>query len=149
MCLWSGFIFPILSRFQLVPCPLISDMSYLFTSHDDIHHVRIQWKGNPLLLFSDPNMVPPCGAHKFQEQASHVTHQQHLQMGLSKGMAVLVYYMVGDLKFQVVLLAPESVLGRGKKGDHRLWKRVTLVVTGFVWLPPAIAVLVQCSSLPR
>ena len=28
---------------------------------------------------------------KFRDQASHVTHQQHLQMGLRKGMAILVY----------------------------------------------------------
>ena len=114
-------------------------ISYLFTSHDDVHHVRIQWDGHPLLLFSDPNKVPSCSTDKLQGQASHVTNQQHLEMGLRKGMAILVYYIVGDAKFQVVLLAQDSVLGRGRKGVRRLRKRVTPVVTEFAWLPPAIA----------
>ena len=124
-------------------------ISYLFTSHDDIHHVRIQWDGHPLLLFSDPNKVPSCSTDKFQEQASHVTNQQHLQMGLRKGMAILVYYIVGDAKFQVVPLAQDSVLGRGRKGEHRLWKRATPVVTEFAWLPPAIAQSFCSSALYR
>ena len=66
-------------------------ISYFFTSHDHIHHVRIQWEGNPLLLFSDPKMVDAHRTEKFRDQASHVTHQQHLQMGLRKGMAILIY----------------------------------------------------------
>ena len=32
-------------------------ISYFFSSHDNVHHVRIQWNSNPLLLFSDPIMV--------------------------------------------------------------------------------------------
>ena len=32
-------------------------ISYFFSSHDNIHHVRIQWNSNPLLLFTDPTMV--------------------------------------------------------------------------------------------
>ena len=28
-------------------------ISYFFSSHDNVHHVRIQWNSNPLLLFSD------------------------------------------------------------------------------------------------
>ena len=56
-----------------------------------------------------------------------------------KGMAILVYYVVGGTQYQVVLLAHDSVLGRGGKNDHRLWKRVTPVVTEFAWLPPTIA----------
>ena len=61
-------------------------ISYFFTSHDHIHHVRIQWEGNnPLLLFSDPKMVDAPSTEKFRDPASHVTHQQHLQMGLRKG----------------------------------------------------------------
>ena len=114
-------------------------ISYLFTSHDHIHHVRIQWEGHPLLLFSDPKMVSAQYTDKFREQSSHVTHQQHLQIGLRKGMAILVYYVVGDTKFQTVLLTHDSVLGRGGKNDNRLWKRVTPIVTEFAWLPPAIA----------
>ena len=114
-------------------------ISYLFTSHDNVFHVRIQWEGHPLLLFSDPKMVEPHRTEKFREQSSHVTHQQHLQMGLRKGMAILVYYVVGSTKFQVVLLAQESVLGRSGKRDNRLWKRVSPIVTEFAWLPPAIA----------
>ena len=57
-------------------------ISYFFTSHDHVHHVRIQWNGHPLLLFSDPQMVEAHPAEYFRKQASHVTHQQHLQMGL-------------------------------------------------------------------
>ena len=113
-------------------------ISYFFFSHD-IHHVRIQWDGHPLLLFTDPNVVLPCTTHEFQSQASHVTNQQHLQMGLRKGMAILLYYKVGEYQFQAVLITHESVLGRGRKGDHRLWKRVAPVTTEFAWLPPDIA----------
>ena len=114
-------------------------IAYVFFSHDHIHHVRIQWEGHPLLLFSDPNMVAPDYVTKFKDQASHVTHQQHLQMGLRKGMAILVYYVVDSTHYQVVLLAHDSVLGRGGKKENRLWKRVTPSVTEFAWLPPAIA----------
>ena len=114
-------------------------ISYVFSSHDHIHHVRIQWEGHPLLLFSDPNVVEPAHTTKVRDQASHVTHQQHLQMGLRKGMAILVYYVVGTIHYQVVLIAHDSVLGRSGKSDNRLWKRVTPTVTEFAWLPPAIA----------
>ena len=114
-------------------------ISYFFTSHDHVHHVRIQWNGHPLLLFSDPLMVEACPADHFRKQASHVTHQQHLQMGLRKGMAILLYYVVGSTHHQAVLIAEDSVVGRGGKGDNRLWKRVTPTVTEFAWLPPNIA----------
>ena len=106
-------------------------ISYFFTSHDHIHHVRIQWGGHPLLLFSDPKMVDAHRTEKFRDQASHVTHQQHLQMGLRKGMAILIYHVVGDTKFQAVLLADDSVVGRGGKGENRLWKRITPIATEF------------------
>ena len=114
-------------------------IAYVFSSHDHIHHVRIQWEGHPLLLFSDPKMVAPDYVTKFKDQASHVTHQQHLQMGLRKGMAILVYYVVDATHYQVVLLAHDSVLGKSGKKDNRLWKRVTPIVTEFAWLPPTIA----------
>ena len=65
-----------------------------FTSHDHIHHVRIFWGTLPLLLFSDPRMVHPVDVNRFQGQAVHRMHQQHIQLGLRKGMAVLVYYRV-------------------------------------------------------
>ena len=114
-------------------------IAYVFSSHDHIHHVRIQWEGHPLLLFSDPNMVAPEHVTKYKDQASHVTHQQHLQMCLRKGMAILVYYVVESTRYQVVLLAQESVLRTGGKSENRLWKRVSPYVTEFAWLPPAIA----------
>ena len=85
-------------------------------------------------------MVAPDYVTKYKDQASHVTHQQHLQMGLRKGMAILVYYVVEFTHYQVVLLAQDSVLGRGGKKENWLWKRVTPSVTEFAWLPPAIAV---------
>ena len=94
-------------------------ISYLFTSHDHIHHVCIQWEGNPLLLFSDSTMVDAHRTDKFQEQASH------LQMGLRKGMAILIFYVVGNTHYQAVLIAEESVMNRGGRGENRLWKRVT------------------------
>ena len=84
-------------------------------------------------------MVDAHGTDKFREKGSHVTHQQHLQMGLRKGMAILVYYIVGDTRFQAVPPAHDSVVGRGGKSDNRLWKRVTPSVTEFAWLPPAVA----------
>jgi len=114
-------------------------ISYFFTSHDHVHHVRIQWNGHPLLLFSDPLMVEARPADHFRKQASHVTHQQHLQMGLRKGMAILLYYVVGNTQYQAVLIAEDSVVNRGGKGENRLWKRVTPTVTEFAWLPPNIA----------
>ena len=171
-----------------------AQISYFFSSHDNVHHVRIQWNGNPLLLFSDPIMVEALlffwlvaawvksraerpsvsGVNKqlhgqvgcklvirnrkdeltkqakrnklqirpvehFRQQASHMTHQQHLQMGLRKGMAILIYYVVGNTHYQTVLLAEESVMNRGRRGENRLWKRVTPSVTEFAWLPPNIA----------
>ena len=54
-------------------------------------------------------------------------------------MTILVYYVVGSTHYQVVLLAQDSVLGRGGKKENRFWKRVTPSVTEFAWLPPAIA----------
>ena len=68
-----------------------------------------------------------------------MTHQQHLQMGLRKGMAILIYYVIGNMHYQAVLLAEESVVNRGKRGENRLWKRVTPTVTEFAWLPPNLA----------
>ena len=136
--LWSCHHIRCLRKVEAFSRPRIP-ISYFFTSHDDIHHVRVQWDSHPLLLFSDPNVVPPCGTCDFQEQASHVTNQQHLQMGLRKGMAILLYYIIGDKRFQAVLIAQESVLGRGRKADHRLWRRVAPVTTEFAWLPPDIA----------
>ena len=114
-------------------------ISYFFSSHDNVHHVRIQWNSNPLLLFSDPIMVEALPVEHFRQQASHMTHQQHLQMGLRKGMAILIYYVVGKTHYQAVLIAEESVMNRGGKGENRLWKRVTPSVTEFAWLPPNIA----------
>ena len=38
-----------------------------------------------------------------------------------------------------MLIAEDSVVGRGGKGENRLWKRVTPTVTEFAWLPPNIA----------
>ena len=114
-------------------------ISYFFSSHDNIHHVRIQWNNNPLLLFTDPTMVEALPVEHFSQQASHMTHQQHLQMGLRKGMAILIYYVIGDTHYQAVLLAEESVMNRGRRGENRLWKRVTPTVTEFAWLPPNIA----------
>ena len=49
-------------------------ISYFFSSHDHVHHVRIQWNSNPLLLFSDPQMVEALPVEHFRQQASHVTH---------------------------------------------------------------------------
>ena len=94
---------------------------------------------HPLLLFSDPKMVEAHPADDFRKQASHVTHQQHLQMGLRKGMAILLYYAARGTHYQAVLIAEDSVVGRGGKGENRLWKRVTPTVTEFAWLPPNIA----------
>ena len=104
-------------------------IAYFFTSHDHIHHVRILWGNLPLLLFSDPRMVDPVNVYDFQYQAAHRLHKQHIQLGLRKGMAVLVYYRVqggphANQLFQAVLIAHESAATRGKNTENRLWKRV-------------------------
>ena len=54
-------------------------------------------------------------------------------------MAILLYYVVGHTQYQAVLIAEDSVVNRGGKGENRLWKRVTPTVTEFAWLPPNIA----------
>ena len=41
--------------------------------------------------------------------------------------------------YQAVLIAEDSVVSRGGKGENRLWRRVTPTVTEFAWLPPNIA----------
>ena len=89
-------------------------------------------------------MVHPVDVNRFQGQAVHRLHQQHIQLGLRKGMAVLVYYRVQsgphvNEVFQAVLIAHESVANRGKKTDNKLWKRVVPSETEFAWLPPDIA----------
>lgn len=109
-------------------------ISYFFSSHDDIHHVRVHWGTMPLLLFSDPRVVAPNDVNQFQGQAAHRLHQQHIQLGLRKGMSVLIYYRVKDpgyenQVFQAVLLAHESVTNRAQKTENKLWKRVVPSVT--------------------
>ena len=76
------------------PCQPKVSIAYFFTSHDNIHHVRVFWGTLPLLLFSDPRMAHPVDVNQFQGQAAHRLHQQHIQLGLRKGMTVLVYYRV-------------------------------------------------------
>ena len=119
-------------------------IAYFFTSHDKIHHVRVFWGTLPLLLFSDPRMVYPVDVYQFQGQAVHRLNQQHIQLGLRKGMTVLVYYRVQsgahvNELFQAVLIAQESVANRGKRTENKLWKRVVPSETEFAWLPPNIA----------
>ena len=85
-------------------------IAYFYTAHDNIHHVRVLWSTLPLLLFSDPRMVYPVDVYQFQGQAVHRLNQQHIQLGLRKGMTVLVYYRVQSGAhvneiFQAVLIA--------------------------------------------
>ena len=129
-------------------------IAYFFTSHDHIHHVRVLWGTLPLLLFSDPRMVYPVDVYDFQGQAVHRLHQQHIQLGLRKGMAVLVYYRVQsgprvNTVFQAVLIAHESAATRGKKTENKLWKRVVPSETEFAWLPPDIAWAFGSDALRR
>ena len=89
-------------------------------------------------------MVYPVDVYQFQGQAVHRLNQQHIQLGLRKGMTVLVYYRVQsgahvNELFQAVLIAQESVANRGKRTENRLWKRVVPSETEFAWLPPNIA----------
>ena len=85
--LWSCHYIRWLREWQSDATPRVQ-ISYVFSSHDNVHHVRIQWNSNPLLLFTDPTMVEALPVEHFSQQASHMTHQQHLQMGLRKGMAM-------------------------------------------------------------
>ena len=125
------------------PCQPKVSIAYFFTSHDNIHHVRVFWGTLPLLLFSDPRMVHPVDVNQFQGQAAHRLHQQRIQLGLRKGMTVLVYYRVQsgphvNEVFQAVLIAQESVANRGKKTENKRWKRVVPSETEFAWLPPTL-----------
>ena len=123
---------------ELLPCSASSGngnphrpkvaIAYFFTSHDNIHHVRVHWGTLPLLLFSDPRVVYPVDVYQFQGQAVHRLNQQHIQLGLRKGMTVLVYYRVQggahvNELFQAVLIAQESITNRGKRTENKLWKR--------------------------
>ena len=119
-------------------------IAYFFTSHDNIHHVRVHWGTLPLLLFSDPRVVAPVDVYQFQGQAAHRLNQQHIQLGLRKGMTVLLYYRVQggaheNQVFQAVLIAHESITNRAKQTENKLWKRVVPSMTEFAWLPPSIA----------
>ena len=104
--LWSCHYIRWLREKQSAATPRVQ-ISYFFSSHDNVHHVRIQWNSNPLLLFSDPQMVEALPVD-FRQQASHMTHQQHLQMGLRKGMAILIYYVVGRTHYQAPSPATRS-----------------------------------------
>ena len=142
--LWTCHYIRATSHDSGYPCQPKVTIAYFFTSHDKIHHVRVFWGTLPLLLFSDPHMVHPVDVNQFQGQAVHRLHQQHIQLGLRKGMTVLVYYRVQsgphvNELFQAVLIAQESVANRGKKTDNKLWKRVVPSETEFAWLPPDIA----------
>ena len=142
--LWTCHYIRATSRDNGYPCQPKVTIAYFFTSHDNIHHVRVFWCTLPLLLFSDPRMVHPVDVNQFQGQAAHRLHQQHVQLGLRKGMTVLLYYRVQsgphvNEVFQAVLIAQESVASRGKKTDNKLWKRVVPSETEFAWLPPNIA----------
>ena len=142
--LWTCHYIRATSHDSGYPCQPKVTIAYFFTSHDKIHHVRVFWGTLPLLLFSDPHMVHRVDVNQFQGQAVHRLHQQHIQLGLRKGMTVLVYYRVQsgphvNEVFQAVLIKQESVANRGKKTDNKLWKRVVPSETEFAWLPPDIA----------
>ena len=142
--LWTCHHIRAVSHDNGYPCQPKVAIAYFFTSHDNIHHVRVFWGTLPLLLFSDPRMVHPVDVNQFQGQAVHRLHQQHIQLGLRKGMTVLVYYRVQsgphvNEVFQAVLIAQESVANRGKRTENKLWKRVVPSETEFAWLPPNIA----------
>ena len=66
-------------------------ISYVFTSHDHIHHVRIQWEGHPLLLFSDPKMVGPDYTTKFKFK---MAKSRLLFLGLSRHSKTLAQKIV-------------------------------------------------------
>ena len=145
--LWTGHHIRAVSHHNEYPHRPKVAIAYFFTSHDNIHHVRIYWGTLPLLLFSDPRVVYPVDVYQvyqFQGQAVHRLNQQHIQLGLRKGMTVLVYYKVQggthvNELFQAVLIAQESVANRGKRTENKLWKRVVPSETEFAWLPPNIA----------
>ena len=142
--LWTCHHIRAVSHDNGYPCQPKVAIAYFFTSHDNIHHVRVFWGTLPLLLFSDPRMAHPVDVNRFQGQAVHRLHQQHIQLGLRKGMTVLVYYRVQsgphvNEVFQAVLIAQESVANRGKRTENKLWKRVVPSETEFAWLPPNIA----------
>ena len=62
--LWSCHYIRWLREKQSAATPRVQ-ISYFFSSHDNVHHVRIQWNSNPLLLFSDPQMVEALPVEHF------------------------------------------------------------------------------------
>ena len=91
--------------------------------------------------------------YDFQGQAVHRLHKQHIQLGLRKGMAVLVYYRVQDglhanKVFQAVSMRIKfSRLSSSNMSLLRLVERTLKTGFGnelsseteFTWLPPDIA----------
>ena len=103
--LWSCHHIRWLREKQSAATPRVQ-ISYFFSSHDNVHHVRIQWNGNP-----------------FRQQASHISNTSKL--GCAKAWP--------SSFTQAVLIAEESVMNRDRRGENRLWKRVTPCVTELPW----------------
>lgn len=123
--LWTCHHIRACSRKNGIPFSPSVLVAYFFTSHDDIHHVRVHWGNTPLLLFSDPRVVDPVNVYQFQGQAAHKLNQQHIQLGLRKGMTILLYYRVqggqsSNQVFQAVLILhrnPSLIGARKLKTD--------------------------------
>ena len=63
--LWTCHHIRAVSHDNGYPCQPKVAIAYFFTSHDNIHHVRVFWGTLPLLLFSDPRMVHPVDVNRF------------------------------------------------------------------------------------
>ena len=106
----------------------------LFASHAGIVHFRVEWKGEPLLLFADMKATEYSSAWSYQNAIAVIT-RQNVTMGL-----VLLHYQFHGQLYQAIWQMAGSVPGaKGGKDTHKLWKHVIPRSTDFAWLPQETA----------
>ena len=102
--------------------------------------MRIEWRRDPLLLFSDERKIGLEEFETFQTNEVGSVNKYHVQMGLPEGHSVLVYYLVSRVQYQAVLVSMSAVPSKKKKkNDHAMWKHVQPTSTNFAWLSPELA----------
>ena len=86
-------------------CASVVLLRYMFTSRAKTYMVRIEWRRDPLLLFSDERRIGLEEFEKFQTNEVGSVNKYHVQMGLPEGHSVLVYYEVNPVPYQAVLVS--------------------------------------------
>ena len=112
-------------------------LQFLSTSRAFIYMVRISWKRQSMLLFSDIHRVDPVSFRRFHEDRFLGKH--NIQMGLLEGHSILLHFFNNGRAYQAVLVSMSSAPSKSKKGKHAMWKHVLPVSTDFAWLPEDVA----------